>query len=341
VPSRVVAGIAAACLLSAACGPSWPARPTALVDPNVPHAVRSIDILPADLQLWTAMDMPDDPLLAMRDHAEAALVTTARSAIVHSGRVVNTLDWAGSANGFAAMDPRALDATEASLSGYGAEAESLPHSLPIPYLPARLGTVTNSDATLYVGGWAFVGKHEHSDVGTKIAEGVLIAVAIVVVVVVVAALAKGGGHGGHGGGGGGHGGGGGATAGHAVSSTGGSVASRMGRAAGSPSGRAEAIARGTGRGVHGHAPGVADDVADIAEDTADAFGHLEVQIPVRPDYAADGPTDGKSQMYLEMTLVDNHTGLAIWHARQHFPASADRPAEVARAARTMLASLPR
>ena len=45
-------------------------------------------------------------------------------------------------------------------------------------------------------------------------------------------------------------------------------------------------------------------------------------------------------MYLEMTLVDNHTGLALWHAHQLFPANAASPEETARAARTMLALLP-
>ena len=45
-------------------------------------------------------------------------------------------------------------------------------------------------------------------------------------------------------------------------------------------------------------------------------------------------------MYLEMTLVDNRTGFALWHAHQLFPASAADPGETARAARTMLAQLP-
>jgi hypothetical protein len=300
--------------------------------------VRSIDILPADLQVWTAAAMPDEPLFALRDSAEAALARTARDAILGGGRVSNTLGWDGFANGFPVMDPRALDATEAALSGYDAEANDVPHSLPIPYLPARLGTVTGADATLYVGGWAFVGHHDNT--GAKIAEGVLIAVAIVAIVVVVAVLAKGGGHGG---GGGGHGGGGGG-GGH-ISSTGGSMASSaahsMGRAALTRSGRATALANGTGRGVRPRPPGVADDVHDLADLADDAFGHLDVQIPVRPDYSSTGPTGGRSAMYLEMTLVDNHTGLALWHAHQTFPASADHPGDVARAARTMLASLPR
>jgi hypothetical protein len=311
-----------------------------MVDAEAPSTVRSIDILPADLQLWTSQEMAQEPLFAIRDSAEAALVRTARDAILHDGRVTNTLGWDGFANGFPVMDPRALDATEAALSGYDAEANEVPHTLPIPYLPARLGAVTGTDATLYIGGWAFVGQHDHH-VAEKIAEGVLIAVAIVVVVVVVAALAKGGGGhggGGHGGGGGGHGGGG------NISTTGGSIGRGthgIGTATSTRSGRAGAIAQGTGRGEHADAPGVADDVRDIADLTDDAFGHLDVQIPVRPDYSSSGPTNGRSEMYLEMTLVDNRTGLALWHAHQTFPARADRPGDVARAARTMLASLPR
>jgi hypothetical protein len=45
-------------------------------------------------------------------------------------------------------------------------------------------------------------------------------------------------------------------------------------------------------------------------------------------------------MYLEMTLVDNRTGLALWHAHQTFPASADDPTATVRAARTMMNLLP-
>jgi len=46
-------------------------------------------------------------------------------------------------------------------------------------------------------------------------------------------------------------------------------------------------------------------------------------------------------MYLEMTLVDNHTGLALWHAHQAFPAGADHTEDVSRVANMLLATMPR
>jgi hypothetical protein len=45
-------------------------------------------------------------------------------------------------------------------------------------------------------------------------------------------------------------------------------------------------------------------------------------------------------LYLEMTLVDNRTGLVLWHAHQDFPANIAKPADIDRAARLLLASLP-
>jgi len=76
----------------------------------------------------------------------------------------------------------------------------------------------------------------------------------------------------------------------------------------------------------------------------DAFGRAAVDIAVTtPDWSVNPqlPREGgESQLYLEMTLVDNHTGLALWHAHQTFPASAASAADTARAARTMLSQLP-
>jgi hypothetical protein len=61
---------------------------------------------------------------------------------------------------------------------------------------------------------------------------------------------------------------------------------------------------------------------------------------VRPDYYAEGPHDGHSAMLLEMTLIDNHTGRALWHARQRFPASPQQPQQVSRAVAKAASSLP-
>jgi hypothetical protein len=132
-----------------------------------------------------------------------------------------------------------------------------------------------------------------------------------VAIVVIAAIAKGS-HGG--GGGGGHGGGGGG-------------------------GGAGHIAASAGRGI-GH---VASHVAArVALRTIDAFGRTAEVIADHPEWASEPgvPHGGDSQMYLEMTLVDNHTGLALWHGHQTFPASAAKAGDVERAARTILASLP-
>jgi len=43
------------------------------------------------------------------------------------------------------------------------------------------------------------------------------------------------------------------------------------------------------------------------------------------------PDGGDPKMYLEMTLVDNHTGLTLWHAHQLFPANPERADDMSRA----------
>ena len=62
---------------------------------------------------------------------------------------------------------------------------------------------------------------------------------------------------------------------------------------------------------------------------------------VQPDWSGDVPASGEnSQMYIEMTLVENATGAVLWHAHQKFPASAANKNDMNRVVRTMLASLP-
>jgi hypothetical protein len=76
----------------------------------------------------------------------------------------------------------------------------------------------------------------------------------------------------------------------------------------------------------------------------DAFGRVAFDIALsNPDWGENPALPhegGASQMYLEMTLVDNHTGLALWHAHQAFPASAASAADTVRVARTMMELLP-
>ena len=80
---------------------------------------------------------------------------------------------------------------------------------------------------------------------------------------------------------------------------------------------------------------------EIPVRTIDAFGRIGLEMD-HPDWQSTPnlPHTGNPQMYLEMTLVDNHNGLVLWHAHQVFPANAASPGDLTRAARTMLASLP-
>jgi hypothetical protein len=80
-------------------------------------------------------------------------------------------------------------------------------------------------------------------------------------------------------------------------------------------------------------------VLDSVEALARSGTHAEIY-GRRPDYYAEGPHDGRSAMLFEMTLVDNRTGRALWHARQRFPASPVRSKDVERAVRRLMAALP-
>ena len=224
-----------------------------------------------------------------------------------------------------ALAPDAVVATVDALSAYGSMAERAKHGLPTPYLPARLGELTHADATLYVGGWSFVAKDGPST-GATVAKDIALGLAIVAVVGIVIALAaasKGHGSGGSGGGGGGGGGGG-----HGI------ALSAAGHVAGS-AGRGALRAGNVGIEVAKVTAQIGDEVIE------DAFGHAVESATARPDWSQAGPHGGDARLYLEMTLVDNHTGLALWHAHQTFPARANHPEEVVRAARVVLATMPR
>ena len=115
-------------------------------------------------------------------------------------------------------------------------------------------------------------------------------------------------------------------------------------------GQAKTSFRGTARVAHA---GVR-----VAGATLDAFGrantHLYIEVgngsgnPGAPPPAARPlpppprmPTSGRSRIDLEMTLVDNRTGLVLWHARQHFHADPAKPSDVTQAMLRMLRALPR
>jgi hypothetical protein len=320
--------LVACCALLYGCATPWP-QAVAVSDPAFAHRaqpITSIDILPVDLQLWT--DDPDrgDPD-QLRAAAESTLAGAITAALFQRGYQVRALvDWQGTydvGGGHAlAYTPDDLAATMDALSGYGTEASRQP-GLPVPHLPAHLGDATHSDATLYVGGWAFVG--DDTSTGTKVAEYIVIGIIVIAVVVIAIAAAKGSG------GGGGHGGG--VAHGTGTVNIGGVV--RPGGFV-HPGVSAGHVIVGGGGPVHGAAPRM----IERPMRGGDAFGHLDVEVDDRPDWYEDSPHDGRSSMYVEMTLVDNHTGLVLWHARQRFPASAARSEDMQRVITSLIATLP-
>jgi hypothetical protein len=270
----------------------------------------------------------------LRVHAEAGILGAASQELLARGYVLGTaMGWDGGyvrpdgTNGVA-LAPEAVLATVDSLASYGLAAERS-RGLPVPFLPARLGEGTGTDATLYIGGWTFEGKH--SSTGDKVAKGVLIGLVIVGVVVVIAALVKGKGDG--------------------LGSLGGKaasgavrVASSVGRVAARTALRAGNLAVELTRGAARHA----DEVLDATVEVLDAFGRSSTHLSIggggtaRPTWSARPgvPHQGQSRTYLELTLVDNRTGLVLWHARQAFPAHAAREASARRMLHTAMASLP-
>lgn len=287
----------------------WPNHPVAAATPVLASsgAIGTIDVLPFDLQLWAEAGHAGN-VDQIRSTAEAAIMNVALDALDARHYALGAMiDWNGDFAGGRALHRDDLMATLGSLARYGEAAARAAarseHELPVPYLPARLGTVTGSDATLYVGGWSYVARPREST-GAQIAKGIGIALLVVTAVAVIAAATSS--HGGHRGGGH-HGGGGGAFSG--------------------------------GRAAHGVFSAARTTVA-----VADAFGRVAIDLALTaPEWADDPelPREGRDpEMYLEMTLIDNRTGLALWHAHQRFPANASKPADAARTAATLLASLP-
>ena len=346
---RLVATVTSGALLGG-CGATWPNRAAGLARPEV-HRIETIDVLPVDLEVWTENGYPETPE-AVRDSAASQLLISAVDVVQQRSFAIDGLiDWNGAIDGRGeVMPPADLDATIATLARYDLAAGQYTLHLPDPRLPAKLGAVSGADATLYIGGWAYVAAH-HDSTGEKIAEGVLIGVAVIAVVAIVAiALAgsKGGGHGGgsHGGGGGG---GGSHGSGHAAPSF------HDHRAvAADPNPQFASIivhdhrsTEGLDKIVRDHRstsvePGVhVSESHPVRVDTAiDIVDDIDLSRPQHPDWSGDVPQGEDPAMYVEMTLVDNSTGLVVWHAHQKFPASAASKEDLARVARTMLASLP-
>lgn len=327
-----------------AAGRPWPTTVPAQADQRFLRqelAVRSVDILPVDVQLWTHAGSAEEA--AGQFMAVAGGAVTAELA-QRGYQVTAQMDWHGNYVGYTgeprpAMAPEATEATAYSLSGYG-RAVAEQGTLLVPHLPHRLGAATGSDATLYVGGWAYIGNDDQDSTGDKIAKGIAIALFAVVIIAIVVAVAKG--SGGRGGGGGG-----------SVSSGGGKViqasASGAARAAGSGgAGVVRTAGRAIGGAIRPVARGLARGSLEVMRGlahSADALSRTGTHIDIyagRPDYFESdaAPKKGRSEMYIEMTLIDNVSGVVLWHAREQFPANATRQKDVKKVFSRMLATLP-
>ncbi len=315
------------------CARSWPRVNGVAAADFASHrrAVRTVDILPVDVQVWTGPGTRTDPDVVRQRFESQVDASVTGELAVRGYQVLAAMDWTGSYTGpdglrYQSMTPTEVVDTDRSLSTYGRAVAQANQGLLQPYLPHRLGELTGADATLYVGGWAFVGKKPVTH-GDQVAEGVLIGLIVVavvaIVIIAVASKGKGGGLGGLG-----------------------KAAAATGRAAGKvASGMARTVGRLGAHVVRG-ALRAADAMsrADIDFD-ADCYGHTQTHIQVystRPAYheQRDTPRRGESQMYLEMTLVNNATGVTLWHARQRFRAHAADPGDARHAVQRMLASLP-
>ena len=328
----VAYGAAVQLALAAGCSSAWPTV-QAVGDArfmNGVEQVRSIDVLPIDVQLWTHRKNKRNPVDIAQSFDAAALGIVSGDLAGH-GYAVNTLGWDGKfvtpAGALAtAMSPDEVAETVYSLSSYGVARHRAGGALLSPHLPHRLGETTGADATLYVGGWAYAGDDDRSGTGKQVAKGLLIAALIAVVVVVVIASAKGGGKGGGGVGG---------------------LARGAGRAA-------HAGVKVAGRMVGGATRVGARAASDIARGMANADINLHIDLDcfgrssthydhyaARPDYYRETvPKTGRSKMLIEMTLVDNRTGHILWHARQRFSASAEKQKHIGRALHGMLETMP-
>lgn len=338
---RAVALAVAACFV-AACSPSWP-RPVATVDQRLAgHAagVARVDVLPIDLAVWTDGRHGDPE--ALRLIAEYALADAATTALYERGYMPGAqVRWDGTFTGDdgvprAALAPDELLATVAVLAGYHDAAVRL-GGLPQPPLPARLGA-SGAEATLYVGGWAFVGD---DPAGDNTALKVLVIAAVVVVAIVVAVAlskSKSKGRGGL------------ARAADAVAD----AAVATGRVAAHGLARVGDVAFTVGR-TSAHladhllrtfpgriVPRMLDPQIDLTIGPRDPYGVGDwrpaptVEWSQRPDL----PRRGRSSLYLEMTMIDNRDGHVLWHVAQRFPASGGSPADVTRAAAALLSTLP-
>ncbi|MEM9490871.1 MAG: hypothetical protein AAGC55_17115 [Myxococcota bacterium] len=321
------------------CGPTWPSvrAQSDLQFASGQRAVHTVDLLPLDVQVWTGPNQSVAPEEASQQLYTVATGVLDTELARRGYHVTAQIGWDGSYQApgghiTSALSPEELHRTAYAMSGYGHAVAESRKGLLVPYLPHRLGVATGSQGTLYVGGWAYVGHDDRESQGAKVAKGVAIVLLIAVVIVIaIAALDKGGGKGGGGGGSG--------------------VARAAGGAGKAVAQAGSAVTRGLstmGRAVAPLMRGVAHGTAEVMTEmmfAGDALGRSGTHIEIysgRPDYFEEKstPKDGPSRMHLEMTLIDNATGIALWHARQTFPANATKVKDVREVFTRMLATLP-
>lgn len=311
---------------------------------NKSTKIRTIDVMPFDVQLWTYRGNKVSAE-TLGNHFQAAARAASLNSLIRRGYdIAARMDWQGSYIGPHGEDRQALtaeelDGTAYSLSSYGHAVSRSNGQLIAPYLPFRLGQETGSDATLYVSGWTYVGK-KHSSTGKKIVKGVAIGLLIVAAVAIVAVVI--------------------ASKGKALKGLG-KGAGRAAAGAGKAMGKAVVtVGRGAGRVTGGLLKGIArsgpkimrgimrsgPDIERGVVRIADALGRSHTHIDLnlgRPDYykRPRTPKKGKSQTYLEMTLIDNETGAVLWHAQQRFPANGANREQVHKAFNRLMSSMPR
>lgn len=307
----------------AGCARSWPQ-----VKPIGDRAflatgagVVTVDVLPIDVEITTHPGSEVTADDVAEDFDDLARQAVAASLLQRGYQVGAVIDWDGT---FVAADGRRvaafqvdqLETTALSLGSYGwaqAQAQRRDATAPLdPWLPVKLGQATQSDATLYIGGYAFAGQDPSGIDGEDIVKGVFIAVFIIVVVAVI------------------------------LSRDGGGVGRAAGNAAGVVGRAAAGVGRAAARGV-AHVARNAEPLAHAALEVADAFGrsHTHLQIVVHSGQAQPAPPErGRSRMLIEMTLVENATGRTLWHARQQFAANPARPKDVVEVMARMLKTLP-
>lgn len=333
-PFAFQAAFAASVVLATGCARSWPTvRSVGDADFLAAGGVRTVDVLPLDVAVWVSQGRGEAP----DEVADYFAASAEREIFAHlAGRGYDVAATIGPDGVYRRMDgreaialaPEQLQAIEASLAAYGAAQQRTTNVLLTPYLPVRLGAATGADATLYVGGWTYAGQDASGVKAGDVAKYVLIGLFIVVIIAVAVVVAR---KGGGGGGGRGGGGGGGSAAGRAVGGAGSAAARAIG---------------GTGRGVAHGVGQVARSSLDVLRAfnyTEDAWGrhhtHLNVYLSM-PMAPAPQPPSGPSRTALEMTLIDNHRGVVLWHARQEFPASPANGRDVRDVIGSMMAGLP-